>query len=89
MHVGFQSFALGTGPLVGQHVGRIHDVVEHVIGDRLAVVALDGVDDLGRLTVLARQRRAGLGVRALDLLFRTAADVVQQARTPRGLHRIA
>jgi len=55
----------------------IHDVVEHVICGDLAMMAFDGVDDLGRLAVLARQQRARLGVRSLDFLLRSAADVVQ------------
>jgi len=47
----------------------------------------DGVDDLRRLAVLARDLRTHLRVRALHLVLHGLADVMQQAGAARLLDR--
>ncbi len=57
----------------------------------------DGIDDLRRLTVLARQLGADDRVRPFDLMVHGLADIVQQRGAPRlffiqtqlGRHRAA
>ena len=87
LDVRLQHLAPRARALARQHVGGVDQVVEHVGGRHLAVVGVDRLDHARGLAVLARGGGADDGVRALGLLLDRLADVVQEARAPRGLDR--
>src|SRR5829696_7014782 len=78
LDVGLEGLAAGPWPAAGDGVGGLG---EHGLDGALldlAVVGLDGVDDLGPLLEPAGQLGPDDGVRPLDLVGEGLADVVQE-----------
>ena len=78
LDVALHVLAAGTGTGSGNRVGGHDDERQRRLGLHVAVVGLDGVDDLRVLAVFLADVNADLDVAAFDLVVKGFADVMQQ-----------
>ena len=79
LDVVFDVLAPGAGAGGGDGVRGLYEAGDDGVGLHIAVVGLDGVQDLGGFLVLAGDVHADGDVAALDLVVDALAEVVQQA----------
>ena len=85
LDVVLQVLTARAGTRGGDGVGRLHQAGHQRLALHVAVVRLNGVDDVLLLAVLAGVFHTERHVRALDLVVKRLADVVQQTRALGGL----
>ena len=73
-----QVLTAGTGPGGGNGVGRLDQTSHQSLALHVAVVGLDGVEDVLFLLVLAAELHAQIDVSTLELVIQGLADVVEQ-----------